>query len=396
MEAQHLTSYPHGGYPPVPVEVIQIITNGLARGRNPALTVGRILKVFAHPVDSCTVEWLLLARFNGGVLPGLAGETDTIDPNGSGPPLPFNHAYGPLMETVLHLMGHLSSGMPVAGQAPPPALVGSPSESAAGSVAKLSSGCETTSDSEGGASGEYYDRVATVTGARLLSLHDLSSRLAGAAAMTAMTGPPAAGVDLQIFRPDMSLSSWPESHISSQIMMGIGMHVCPSLYLIVELKFPIAATDEPGLLDPDPQSKKRLPECHQVMMDMYVSFASKEEAALLAQVCAEGPRQGAGGPHADVGFVGVSEPLMPVEAHLRGQGGAGGPGAARPSEAAMDRYRRGAAAMYLPQCEALLAQTLAGTLADGPSPADPTTARRLPRRQHLLLKGIEGEWATYD
>ena len=106
-EAQHLTSYPHGGYPPVPVEVLQVIMGGLSRGRNPALTVERLLKVFAHPVDDCTVEWLMLARFNGGILPGLAGETNIMDSSGGGEPLPFDHSYGPLMETVLHLIGHL-------------------------------------------------------------------------------------------------------------------------------------------------------------------------------------------------------------------------------------------------------------------------------------------------
>ena len=129
----------------MPAEVSQVIRNGLSGGRNPALTAERLMKVFAYPVDDCTVDWLLLARFNGGVLPGLAGETTIMGPNGGGPPLPFDHSYGPLTETVLHLVAHLASGMPVDGEAPlplseestgPPALLPYPSPSCPGPAAR--------------------------------------------------------------------------------------------------------------------------------------------------------------------------------------------------------------------------------------------------------------------
>lgn len=98
-----------------------------------------------------------------------------------------------------------------------------------------------------------------------------------------------------------------------------------------------------------------------------------------------------------MGFVGESAPLSRVETHLGlgVLGNAGAPEDAKPSEVRMDSDRRDAAAIYLPQCEALLEQTLAATLAASP-PVDPAAARKLPRRQHLLLKGREGEWATYD
>ena len=129
-EAQHLHSYPHGGYPLVPAEVAQVIKNGLSGGRNPALTAERLSKVFAYPVDDFTVDWLLLARFNGGFLPGLAGETTIMDTSGGGPPVPFDHSYAPFSETVLHLIAHLASGMPVDGEAPLPLSEEAPSASA--------------------------------------------------------------------------------------------------------------------------------------------------------------------------------------------------------------------------------------------------------------------------
>ena len=67
----------------------------------------------------------------------------------------------------------------------------------------------------------------------------------------------------------------------------------------------------------------------------------------------------------------------------------------------MDRDRRGAAALFLPQCEEVLATRLAAALGvDGvgtvPPSAAPEQGRRLPRRQVYLLKGKAGKWASYD
>ena len=69
-EAQHLHSYPHGGYPLVPVEVAQVIKDGLSGGRNSALTAERLSRVFAYPVDDYTVDWLLLVGPNRPGIPG--------------------------------------------------------------------------------------------------------------------------------------------------------------------------------------------------------------------------------------------------------------------------------------------------------------------------------------
>ena len=396
-ETQHLTSYPHGGYPPVPVEVSQAIKGGLSGSRNPALTDERLLKVFAHPVDACTVEWLMLARFNGGILPGLAGETSTIDPNGGGAPLPFDHSCGPLVETALHLIGHLASGMPVDGMAPFLAAEESPPASAEGSVVDLSgSGGDTTSDGEG----VVAATTATVAGARLMSLYALNLRLRGAAAQTPVQGPPAEGVALNGFFPSMTQNPWP-GRVSPPMMLVLGTHVDPSIYLLMEIKYPIPEGAEPSLVDVGYKAGRRgVGECHQAFIDVYVAYASKEEAALHARGCSEGPAQGEDGPHADVGFVGVPEPLEPIRAHLHRPPSGDDPEEARPSEVAMDADRRGAAALYLPQCEACLANALAAALgADGVGTAPPPATaapRRLPRRQVSLLKGEAGEWASYD
>ena len=144
-----------------------------------------------------------MANFNGGILPGLAGETNTIGLSTPGQPLPFNHGSGPVMESILHLMGHLSTGMPVDGEAPPPNPTRSPSGSAAGSVVDLSSGFEQSSDSDGGHPGEYSDQLATVAGPRLASFGDLSLRLTevrGAAAGGSV--PLSTGIGLEAFRSD--------------------------------------------------------------------------------------------------------------------------------------------------------------------------------------------------
>ena len=67
----------------------------------------------------------------------------------------------------------------------------------------------------------------------------------------------------------------------------------------------------------------------------------------------------------------------------------------------MDSDRRGAAALFLPQCEAVLATVLAAALGvngvgTAPPPVAPDQGHRLPRRQAYLLKGKAGEWASYD
>ena len=191
-----------------------------------------------------------------------------------------------------------------------------------------------------------------MAGARLMSLYALNLRLAGAAAQTPGAGPPAEGVELIGYRPGMTQNPWP-SRVSPPMMLVLGTHVGPSLYLLMEFKYPIPANAEPGLLDQ--AGKRDIAECHQAFVDVYVSYASKEEAALHARGCEYGPAQGGDGPSLHVGFVGASEPLEPIGDHLRRPALGGAPEETRPSEVAMDSDRRGAAALFLPQCEACLA-----------------------------------------
>ena len=396
-EAQHLHSYPLGGYPPVPGEVSQVIKGGLLGCRNPALTAERLMKLFAYPVDDFTVEWLMLARFNGGILPGLAGETNTIDSNGVGPPLPFDHSYGPLTETVLHLVAHLASGMPIDGEAPPPLSEESPSGSAAVSVVDLSSGGEQTSDGEASAAAT----LATVAGARLASLLALQVRLSQVAALAPVAEPHAEGVALLEYRPNMARSSWP-GRISAPMLLVLGAHTAPSILLLMEIRYPVPTGSEIGRVDQGYTTGSRgLTEFHQALVDVYISYPAKEEAALLARDCAEGSAQGDDGPEPDTGFTGPAQALEPIGDHLGRPALVELLAGTRPSEVAMDLDRRGAAALFLPQCEEFLATQLAAALGVGGVGTDPPTAapgqsRRLPRRQASFLRGEAGEWASYD
>ena len=139
-----------------------------------------------------------------------------------------------------------------------------------------------------------------------------------------------------------------------------------------------------------------------------MAYPAKEEAALLARACVDGPAQGDEGNSpsgADTfdagGFTGPAWALEPIADHLRRPALVELPEGARPSEVAMDRDRRGAAALFLPQCEEVLAKRLAAALGEDEADTSPTSAaleqgRRLPRRQAYLLKGKAGEWASYD
>jgi len=364
------------------------------------MTAERLMKVFAYPVDDNTVEWLLLALFNGGVLPGLAGETTIMDRSGAGAPVPFDHSHGPLTETVLHLVAHLASGMPVDGEVPPPLAGGSPSGSADVSVGELSgSGGELTSDGEAGVAAG----TAPVAGARLASLYALRFRLAEAslsAAPNLAAEPRAAGVELVEYQPDMAQNPWP-GRVSAPMLLTLGMHTAPSILLLVEVKYLIPTGTEAGFVDQRFKPGVRgLPECHQVLVDAYVSYPAKEEAALLARSCARGPAQGEDGPEADVGFTGPARFLEPIAEHLGRPALAACPGGTRPSEVAMDCDRRGAAALFLPQCEEFLAARLTAALGvdetgTGPPSAAPEGRRLMPRRQVHFLKGRAGEWASF-
>ena len=112
-----------------------------------------------------------------------------------------------------------------------------------------------------------------------------------------------------------------------------------------------------------------------------MAYPAKEEAALLARACVDGPAQGDEGNSpsgADTfdagGFTGPAWALEPIADHLRRPALVELPEGARPSEVAMDRDRRGAAALFLPQCEEVLAKRLAAALGE----TRPTRPRRRP------------------
>ena len=363
-EAQHLHSYPHGGYPLVPVEVAQVIRDGLSGGSNSALTAERLSRVFAYPVDDFTIEWLLLARFNGGFLPGLAGETTILDASGGGTPVPYDHSYAPFSETVLHLIAHVASGTPVDGEAPHPPSEEAPSASVAASDAEQSGSVgELTSDGEAGAAAG----TAVVAGARLASLHTLHARLTPVVSRASAAGPHAEGVGLHEYRPDMARSLWP-GRISAPMLLVLGTHTAPSIHLLMEIKYPILLGEEVGHVDKGftRAGSNGLAECHHVLIDVHVAYPAKEEAALLARACDAGPAQGdegispSGAATFDAGgFTGPAWALEPIADHLCQPALVLLPEGTRPSEVAMDSDRRGAAALFLPQCEGVLAERLA-------------------------------------
>ena len=212
VETQHLAPDPHGGSFPPPTDVVQVIRNGLRDAASPCLTVARLLGAFTTPVDSLTANWLAFAEYNGGVYPGLAGEAVTIDRRARGPALHHNHGYEPLQESVLHMLCHVATGMPLPGDALSRGAASSSTDplqqtgSSAGSAAEfeievLSSGQEQSGvDSDGGSLARRIDPLAHVGGARLVSLRQLLHRLK---AVPAVSGPALEG-----FQPAMAFASW--------------------------------------------------------------------------------------------------------------------------------------------------------------------------------------------
>ena len=429
-ETQHLTSNPHGGGYRPPTDVVLLLEAGLLGVGCPQLTASRVLSAFASPIDSHTPYWLSFADFNGGVLPGLVAETNTIDAPATGPVLHHDHAYGPLQESVLHVMCHLATGAPLAGvrpqpdDAPPRAGPAAQGVSSAESVDELTSGQEQSGgDSDGAPSADRsYDAPATVAGPRLESLFKLQDRLAallGAPAAAPEDGPletsAAAGalaaVGLEAFQPAAATARW-QFRTSVEHLMTLGTHVGPGVYLLMEWRYAAAGKHRKASAAKHPASTaEKTPKppkaCHQMYVDVYVSYPSLEEAQVHARGCAvedmqRGPAGEAGlaGDGAP-GFRGDGAPLPSIEAQLNYPvAGAhlGDPEAEREGEAELGRDRREAARRFLPACEAVLhgelAAALAGATAGSAPGADLPTSVRMPRRQSVFLRGKAGEWVV--
>ena len=365
VETQHLAPDPHGGSFPPPTDVVQVIRNGLRDATSPCLTVARLLGAFTTPVDSLTANWLALAEYNGGVYPGLAGEAVTIDRRTRGPALRHNHGYEPLQESVLHVLCHVATGMPLPGDALSRGAASSSTDplqqtgSSAGSAAEfevevLSSGQEQSGvDSDGGSLARRIDPLAHVGGARLVSLQQLLHRLT---AVPAVSGP-----TLEGFRPAMALASWKHGTPIPQLLT-LGTNVAPSVHLLVELRYTVAAegkvpvylTQAPG----DERTKRKA--CHRVFLDCHLTYTSQEEAEVMAQGCPHESKQR--GPGGQLGFLSIraAAALPSIEEQLTHAREA--EGFVRVGGGEMGADRRAAAGLFLPACESALRDELAAVL----------------------------------